>query len=247
MRFEQLFGECKPIFGMVHLDNDSDKSVAAKIEAAQKEIEIYLANGVVPLIENNFAPVVVCERVLLWLSEHHSDAVYGVNTLGNYHRAFDLAKRHNIKIIQIDSVCGHLVPSADEIFAQELEELRAQTDVVVLGGVRFKELPVHSTRSVAEDLLLAQSRCDAVVCAGMREGDNSPFDKFNEFRTVLGNFPLILGSGVNFDNATEASSLADGLIIGSSFKDTLKHTGALSKRNVKKMVSIVRNSCLNTK
>ena len=240
MKFNELFGNSKPLFGMVHLDNGTDRSVTAKIEAAQREIEIYLDNGVIPLIENNFAPVIVCERVLLWLEERYPDALYGVNTLGNYHRAFELAKRFAIKIIQIDSVCGHLVPLADKIFADELAELRSQCNVVVLGGVRFKELPVHSARSVAEDLALAQSRCDAIVCAGQREGDSSPFDKFEQFRAELGNFPIILGAGVKEHNAIQARDVADGLIVGSAFKETLEYTGALCEKRVKKMVSLIR-------
>ena len=239
MKFNELFDN-KPLFGMVHLDNNVDKSVTAQIEEAQREVEVYINNGVIPLIEHNFAPVIVCERVLDWLDDHFKSAIYGVNTLGNYHRAFDLAKRFNIRIIQIDSVCGHLVPSADAIFAQELAELRAQTNVVLLGGVRFKDMPVYSTHSVAEDLRAAVERCDAIVCAGLREGESSPFEKLAEFRSVLGGYPIILGSGVRFENAVEAFELADGAIVGSAFKHTLTYEGELSEQNVRRMVEIVR-------
>ena len=110
MKYNDLFNKEKPVFGMLHLSAQQGMTM---LELAKREMEIYLRNGIHPLIENYFGSDEDCETVLEWISEAHPEAVYGLNILGDYHKAFELAERYNARFIQIDSVCGHLKPARD--------------------------------------------------------------------------------------------------------------------------------------
>lgn len=234
MKFKELFGNKKTIFGMIHLNACDTESM---LDVAKREIEIYLANGIYPLIENYFGSADDCELVLDWMYTNHPDAIYGVNILGDPQRAFELAANYGGKFIQIDSVCGHLAPDMDEEYAEWLNMLRYKAEVVLLGGVRFKYQPVNSGRSLKEDLLLGKDRCDAIVCTGAGTGHATPFEKVNEFKSILGDFPVIVGAGVTDKTAAETAKYSDGAIVGSWFKHNHQDIGFVDAENVKMFIN----------
>lgn len=236
MKFKDLFQNKKPLIGMIHTNRTEEHSV---LDLAQKEIEIYLKYGIYPLIENYFGSSQDCEDVLAWMQKVHPDVIYGVNILGNYHEAFRLAKNYGASFIQIDSVCGHLEPKEDAIYAEQLVRLRREVDVVLLGGVRFKYQPVLSGRSQEEDLRLGMERCDAIVCTGEGTGQPTPMGKLEEFKSVLGDFPVIVGAGVTLDTVQETFRLGDGAIVGSWFKEGHSDCFNVNEDYVKQMTEIL--------
>ena len=110
------------------------------------------------------------------------DKMFGVNILGDYKKAFELAGKYNVDFIQIDSVCGHLTPEQDSPYADELITLMENRTFQVLGGLRFKYQPIRSGRTLEKDAELARQRCDAVVTTGEGTGKNCPTEKLFEFR-----------------------------------------------------------------
>ncbi len=233
MKYKDLFGDEKPVFGMVHLGSFDNKSV---LETAQHEIEIYLQNGIYPMIENYFGSSMDCEEVLAWMQQEHPDAIYGLNVLGNYPFAFKLAKKYGAKFVQIDSVCGHLESNSDEVFAETLKNYHKQCDVVLLGGVRFKYQAVLSGRTVEEDLLLGMQRCDAIVCTGTGTGIITPVEKMEQFKKIVGDFPVIVGAGVTLESAAITASKSDGAIVGSWLKRKHEAHNPVSPRYVKQFM-----------
>ena len=214
--FSEYMKSRKPVMGMLHLKGGSEKAV---LDRAKREIDIYLECGVdALLVENYFGSTEDCERVLRHLHKSLPESLYGVNILGDYRTAFRLSGEYGAKFIQLDSVCGHLPPAKDAEFAEDLDELRSRGDAAVLGGVRFKYQPVLSGRSVGEDLRLGMQRCDAVVVTGEGTGIATPIGKVEEFRGVVGDFPLVVGAGVTIDSVAESVPLCDGMIVGSWFK-----------------------------
>lgn len=239
MKFYELFEKGKPtVIGMVHLNAKDGESI---LERAQKEIEIYLKYGIYPLIENYFGSANDCKEVLAWLQQTHPDAIYGINILGGYQQAFRLAKEYGAKFIQIDSVCGHLSPEFDRLYAEELAETRKMADVVLLGGVRFKYQAVNSGRSVAEDLLIGMERCDAIVCTGEGTGLATPIEKVCEFKETVGDFPVIVGAGVTPDTLPETIHKSNGMIVGSWLKDNHHDYGYVSEKHVEQFMQIVQS------
>lgn len=223
MTYRELFGNQKPVMAMLHLKGDSEEDM---LRRAKREARCYLENGVEALlVENYFGSAQDCEAVLAWLQQEHPQVVYGVNILGDYAKAFELAGRYNARFLQIDSVCGHLKPAADEKYAAALNECRARSQAVVLGGVRFKYQAVNSGRTVEEDLRLGMQRCDAIVVTGEGTGQVTPMEKVRQFRETLADFPLVLGAGVKPDTLRDTLAYCDGAIVGSYFKEEHRDYG----------------------
>ncbi len=233
MKYQDLFGDKKPVFGMVHLGAFDGETV---LETAKREIEIYLEKGIYPLIENYFGSAEDCEEVLEWMQQTHPDAVYGLNILGHYRTAFKLATKYGAKFVQIDSVCGHLKPSMEKEYVEALQEARQMCDVVLLGGVRFKYQPVLSERSLEEDLLLGMKRCDAIVCTGEGTGLTTPLEKIENFKAVVGNFPVVVGAGITLKTAAITATKSDGAIVGSWFKKDHDAYNPLQKEYVEQFM-----------
>ena len=217
MTYRELFGKSKPVMAMLHLKGNPEEDM---LRRAQEETRCYLENGVEALVvENYFGSAQDCEMVLAWLQREYPQVIYGVNILGDYRKAFELAERYNARFIQIDSVCGHLKPKDDEKYAADLNECRSHSKAVVLGGVRFKYQAVNSGRTVEEDLLLGMQRCDAIVVTGEGTGKVTPMEKVCMFRETLGDFPLVLGAGVRPETLKDTLAHCDGMIVGSYFKE----------------------------
>ena len=212
-----VFGVEKPIIGMLHLSGFGPDEV---MQTARREIEILYRNGVdAVLVENYFGDNTDVENALKYLQDTYPDKVYGVNILGDPDVAFALARTYGAKFVQMDSVCGHLEPNYEKPFLKKLEALRGDGDIFLLGGVRFKYQPVRSGRSLEDDLKLGMERCDAIVVTGEGTGISTDLEKIKTFRTVLGDFPLIVGAGITEGNVVEQLSVADGGIVGSWFKE----------------------------
>lgn len=226
----------KPIIGMIHTNSNLEMSV---LDIARREIDIYMKYGIYPLVENYFGSEDDCEEVLEWLHAVYPDAIYGVNILGNYHWAFELARKYGAKFIQIDSVCGHMHPKYEPDYVQALNEHRDEYNIAVLGGVRFKYKNVLSGRSVNEDLILGKERCDAIVCTGSGTGIETPITKVEEFKSTLGDFPVIVGAGVTLDNSTETIKECDGMIIGSWFKYKHEACNMVNEKYVKEFMEVI--------
>ena len=214
---KEVFGVEKPIIGMLHLSGYGRDEV---MEIAREEIEIMYRNGVnAVLVENYFGDETDVENALKYLQEMYPDKVYGVNILGDPDVAFELARKYGAKFVQIDSVCGHAFPKHDAELAKYLDHLRGERDIFLLGGVRFKYTQHLSGRSLEEDLKLGMERCDAIVVTGEGTGISTDLEKIKTFRTIVGDFPLIVGAGMTAETAQEQLAFSDGAIVGSYFKE----------------------------
>lgn len=212
----QVFGTDKPIIAMLHLMGNQREEI---LRIAKEETEIYYRQGVTAVLaENYFGSTEDVEAVLQMLQQEYPDRVYGVNVLGDEKEAFRLARKYGAKFVQIDSVCGHLRPKDDEAYAQFLKELRGDGDIFLLGGVRFKYMPYCSGRTLEEDLQLGSERCNAIVVTGSGTGISTNMTKIEEFRRLLGDFPLIVGAGMTAETARQQLAISDGAIVGSYFK-----------------------------
>jgi len=239
VNFFDVFGKEKIIFAMLHLKGENSEIV---LERTKREIDIYLSNKINALIvENYFGSENDVEQVLKYLNEKLPDIMYGVNMLDNDQRGFEAAAKFNAKFIQLDSVAGHLTPDDDIVFADKMKQWRSLTPAVVLGGVRFKYQPYKSGRTLEEDLKIAMNRCDAIVVTGTGTGVETEMSKIKEFRSIIGDFPLIVGAGVTPDNCKECLNITNGAIIGSYFKDNCKDDGEVDDSHVKKLKNAITN------
>ena len=237
---KDVFAAEKPIIGMLHLSGFGRDEV---MKIARREIEIMYRNGVnAVLVENYFGDNTDVENALKYLQDKYPDKVYGVNILEDPDVAFDLARKYGAKFVQIDSVCGHALPQHDSELAKYLERLRGERDIFLLGGVRFKYTQHLSGRSLEEDLKLGMARCDAIVVTGSGTGISTDLEKIKTFRSILGDFPLIVGAGMTAETAQEQLFFSDGAIVGSYFKEFGETEYPVDKERVKEFIYKARAS-----
>jgi predicted TIM-barrel enzyme len=237
MNYFDVFGQKKTVFAMLHLRGLDHEDV---LERTKREIEIFLSSGIdAMVVENYFGSEDDVEEILKYMQKEYPAVNYGVNMLDNDFRGFEAAGKYGAKFIQLDSVAGHLEPEEDEKFSANISLWRKKTNAVVLGGVRFKYQPYRSGRSLHEDLNIGMRRCDAIVVTGSGTGVETELSKIIEFRSIIGDFPLIVGAGITPENCEERLSIADGAIIGSYFKDTYKDKGEVDASHVKRMMDVI--------
>lgn len=233
-KFLDNFTLRKPIFSMLHLKGDSDDEI---MERAMKEIEIYEACGVDAIIvENYYGTYAHMVMVLDYIKNHKPNLKFGVNCLNNDAMNFELAIKYHALFVQLDSVAGHVEAHDDITFDAFMKLYRTRYEGYVLGGVRFKYQPYLSGRSLEEDLLIGMERCDAIVVTQDATGQETSMRKINEFRSIMKQFPLVIGAGMTPSNCKEQFFIGDAAIVGSYFKDTYKDTGDVCETHVKEML-----------
>ena len=228
----------KPIIGMLHLKGSGKADI---IENAVYEAELMIKNGVNALLtENYFGSAEDVENVLKVLQNDFKNIAYGVNILGDFAEAFRLADKYGAGFIQVDSICGHLTPEQEELYLSFIDELRNNSNAILLGGVRFKYQPVKSGRSLSEDLAIGKQHCDAIVVTGEGTGINTDIEKIKEFRRELGEFPLIVGAGMTDETVKEQLESSDGGIVGSFFKYDGDAYNYMDEGRIKKFMKAAR-------
>ncbi len=236
--FSEVFPTPKSIIGVIHLKGEGEADIR---ERAKREIDLYVEGGLDAIIaEDYFGPYPQLEWVLDYLRGQKLPIPYGVNCLNFDSLNFRLARNYDCDFLQLDSVVGHVKPRDEASLDAFFDLERPQTEALVLGGVRFKYQPVLSARSLEEDLVIAQGRCDAVCVTGDGTGVQTPLEKLQHFKTQLGSFPLVICSGLRADNCAEQLRIADAAVVGSFFKDTGKDTGDVDAGRIQMLMEQVR-------
>jgi predicted TIM-barrel enzyme len=237
-KFLDLFPVSKPVIGMLHGRGEGDARI---LEIAKQELELYRNGGVDGVVaENYFCTPKQAEMILDYTAQHHGDLVYGVNLLDDDDLNFKLAKKYACAFMQIDSVSGHVPPEKDGELEEFLRRGRELSGALLIGGVRFKYQPCLSGRPLAEDLKLGAERCDAIAVTGDYTGQETDFAKIQNFRELLGDFPLVVAAGVTPSNLPRQLSLGDACIVGSYFKRNHDAKEAMDAGNIAEIMDAVK-------
>ena len=95
---------------MLHLKGDSRDNI---LERAIVEADIYAACGVdAMIVEDYYGDATDVATVLAYLSKQRPQYILGVNVLDNFAASYELAAQYGAAFMQVDSICGHLAPTA---------------------------------------------------------------------------------------------------------------------------------------
>lgn len=165
-------------------------------------------------------------------------------------QAIAIAKAANLQFIRVEGfVFSHI---ADEGFtnanAGELLRYRKNIDaesVLVLTDMKKK----HSSHSITEDVSLLETvkaaeffLSDGVILTGSSTGHAANPDDLD---AVYGHtkLPILIGSGVTKENVDKYFRKANGLIIGSYFKEDGNWMNDLSEERVEEFMNKVKGLC----
>ena len=146
-----------------------------------------------------------------------------------------MAQKNGAKFIQFDSV---QTPDLNLDFYSELR--KRHKEIVVLGGIGFKGTK-ETGNSLTTDLNEGRIRCEAIVTTGVGTGTETPLVKLRAYKERLQEFPLIVGAGVNNQNAHAQFAIVDGAVIGIYFKgDGVNTQLPISRERVQKLMYIAK-------
>lgn len=230
-KLSEVFKSNKVLIGMIHLaGNDSE----SKIYQALNEIETLQKAGFEGvIIEDYHGSREDVYRCVEESSKMGFEIIRGINLLSNPYASFSLANSYGADFVQFDSVLSN------RLDVQKYGLQRAKyPEILVLGGVRFKYTP-PTGKSLDEDLTEAISRAEVIVTTGEGTGIETPLQKLNDFRSLLGDCPLFVGAGVNKFNVLEQLKVCNGAIVGSSLKpygDTREKIDFLKAKELRDLV-----------
>lgn len=186
--FRGVFGEGKAVIGMIHLAGALSKD---KVERALEEIRIYEEEGLQGAIfEDYHGTMEDVESALIEISREGVGIQLGVNILNETSFSFGLADTYGASFVQLDGM------PTDEFDLRGYQEMReSYPNIAVIGGVRFK----HTSKTgnpLRYDLERAMLRCEAICTTGPSTGVETPIVKLENFREIMGDFPLVVGAGV---------------------------------------------------
>ena len=241
--FLNLFPRPKPILAMLHLKGTTRDDI---VERAIREADIYVANGVdAMIVEDYFGDATDVERVLAVLSRERPRYILGVNVLDDFAKSYELAAKYGAKFMQVESICGHLMPADEPAYLAMVERYRRDGQVAVIGGVRFKYQPYLSGRTLEEDLVIGRAHCDAIAVTGEGTGIDTDTAKIREFRAILGDFPLVIGAGMTVAQVTDKLPIADAAIVGSTFKEERQASNEVNASYVWEFMAAVEQLRMN--
>jgi len=231
-KIRELFNIEKPIIGMMHL---AGEGIDEKINRAFTELDIFQEEGINGIIvENYHASPSDVERVLEEINTYSPNLVLGINILGDSTKAFELADKFKAGFIQIDNI------QTNGLDLTEYNSLRkSYPQIAVLGGVGFK-YTLQTGNPLKQDLEEAKPRCEAIVTTGEGTGIETPLEKLVEYKKELGDYPLIVGTGVNLENAYDQLNIADGAIIGTYLKSDENTNLPTERRRVRDVMNVVK-------
>lgn len=131
--------------------------------------------------------------------------------------------------------CGVLTPCAYKVI--DLRKRLHAENIMLLCDIQVKhshmllpQVPIEwsATNAVA-------AGADAIVVTGTTTGEETPIDMIQRVKNVV-NIPVMAGSGINPNDIAEQFKIADGAIVGSTFKKNGLTTNPVEYDLVRKLL-----------
>jgi len=261
---ESLFHGLKPVVGMIHVralpgTPASELTVEELTDLAVREAEVYRASGVdAVMIENMHdtpyvrgtvgAEIVAAMAVIGQAVKAESKLPTGVQILAAANiEAMAVAHAARLDFIRVEGYAFAHVADEGLIEASAAALLRYRRlinaeQVQVWADIKKK----HSAHAITADINLGEMaatvefmRGDAVIITGSMTGEPPRAEDLREAkaRTTL---PVLLGSGLGIDNLSDYYAIADGFIVGSSFKREGHWANPVDPARVERFMSEVK-------
>ena len=242
-RFHDVFGDGKPIIGVIHLpalpgypQSPGLDAVLARTLRDVDALERGGAQGI--LVENDddrpmrvaAAPetTAVMTRATREAVVAASRSAVGIEILLNDPMAsLAVARAAGAKFIRTDYFADPMErPEHGGAMAIDPEGLIAYRrhigagDVLILADIQVKYATMMVDRSLAESAALAADHgADGIIVSGLVTGQPPAVAEVAEAKQGAGAVPVLIGSGTDADNAADLLAVADGAIVGTSLKD----------------------------
>jgi membrane complex biogenesis BtpA family protein len=233
--------------------------VAALMELAVREAEVYRTGGVdgimienmhdTPYLRGGVGPeIVAAMAVIAQAVKIESRLPVGVQVLAAANmEAMAVAHAARLDFIRAEGYAFAHVADEGLIEASAAELLRYRK---LLGAERVQVWAdikkKHSSHAITADISLGEMaaavefmRGDAVIITGSTTGEPPKIEDVREAK-AHSTLPVLLGSGISADNIANYYAIADGFIIGTSFKAEGHWTNPVELSRVERLMTEVK-------
>jgi membrane complex biogenesis BtpA family protein len=268
--FKKVFGTKKPVIGMIHLGPlpgspgyDPEAGMSGIHTQARVDMERLLEGGVDGvMVENQWdrpwlkpdriGPETVASMAAVVQSLRDKAGIpMGVNVhLNGARQAIAIALATGCRWVRVFELANAYVSGAGIIEAAGPEALRyraklkAEDQVMIFGDFHVK----HGSHSMIEDKSLEEQACDvesamgdAVIISGFKTGVPPSRADIERIRKAV-SIPVLIGSGLSYENMDELFPLVDGAIVGSHFKEGGRIEGEIDVSKVKQFMRRARGT-----
>lgn len=237
-KFSDLFPDVKPIIGMIHLPPlpgyAESKSIDDAISHAVRDLRVLEQIGVDGvLIENEYdrphrvtattETIAAMTRITRAVVRESASAVIGCEILLNDPRAsLAVARMSGADFIRTDYFVDAMTrPEYGEfaIDALGLLEFRRSLDaedVLVFADIQVKYATMIEPRPLGESARIAcAEQADAIIVSGSRTADAPSIEDLRE-AVLHSSVPVLIGSGLDPENASTLLAECAGAIVGTS-------------------------------
>jgi membrane complex biogenesis BtpA family protein len=234
-QFHSRFG-ARPLFGMVHLlplpGSPRFETMAGVLERALADAAAIEKGGASGIVVENFGDVPFFKKVgaatvsamtrVIAEIRRATHLPIGVNVLRNDgESALAIAAATGAEFVRINVLVGAMVTDQGIIEGEAASILRRRRElapeVLIFADHMVKHaapLAAYDERQLAKDLRL-RAAADAVIVSGSETGGVADPERLKMLRETI-DAPLLVGSGLTEENASQFAGLADGAIVGTS-------------------------------
>lgn len=260
--FHELFGVRKPVIGMLHLPPlpgspvYNGQGLKAVIERALYDAAELQEGGVDALEVENFSdptyyPMEVGSELtaaMAVISDHVRRAAsvpVGICVLADPKASLSVAHAVGAKFVRATffteasvDVSGLVLPKPHELlrFRKFLDpSIKIFTDVHIKHSAPLVNRPLYDSALDAKYFL-----SDAIVISGTHTGVETKLEDIHEAKRAVEDFPVLVGSGFNKENAHKILQYADGAIVGTSLKTNGVSSNVVDRKRVKELLDVVK-------
>jgi len=257
MKEEKVFNIYKPVIGVIHVDAlpgtpNYNRDVKEIIVHAKKEALIYKENNIDVIAIENMHDVPYLNRVVgPEITSLMSVIGYEVKNLANLPCGIQILAGANKEALAAANSAGlDFIRAEGFVFAHVADEgiiesdagalmrYRKQIDaenILIFTDVKKK----HSSHSITSDVDIVQTATaaefflsDGVIVSGTSTGKEADPNEVKNVKEAV-NIPVIIGSGITFNNIERYFPIADAFIIGSHFKEDGSWKSEVDSKRVK--------------
>ncbi|GAB4532159.1 MAG: BtpA family protein SgcQ [Anaerolineae bacterium] len=253
---EDIFGVKKPIIAMCHLlplpgDPGYDKNGSMKevIEWARRDLNALQSGGVdavmfsnefsLPYLTRVHTVTVACMARIIGELMTEIRVPFGVNVLWDPNASLDLAVATGARFVR--EIFSGVYASDFGLWNPNCGEIVRHQHAIGAGNVRllFNIVPEAAQYLANRDIVeIAKStvfnhRPDALCVSGVTAGSQTDPSLLRKVKAAVPDTPVFANTGVRLENIEEQLSIADGAVVGTTFKYEGKFENHVDERRVR--------------
>ena len=263
---KELFGTQKPLIGVVHLSplpssanfSGNFRQLVTKAEQEASAIASAGLNGIIienyfdiPFYKDSVDPAVVASISLITKRIMHlTDKAIGINVLRNDAKsAMAIAYCTGATFIRVNILTGAMITDSGiiEAAAPKLlpyREMLKANNIKIFADVMVKHAYAMGTPYSIADMAketVERGLADALIISGLATGSSADIKDVEAVKKALPEVPLLIGSGLNLENAKDFLDVADGAIVATSIKRGKGLTSTIDVNKAEKLLETIRS------